>query len=129
MSELLLRYVTDGLDVVAIGIAHKGAVVVVVIFRPQTRLMKDLRIQSGGGIKEQTHSITTRRDKCDMTLPKAFTSRAWANPELRLRIDAETDDLPELHHTTSSERAQNGLVEGSTLCSVGTLDRQVIEHE
>jgi hypothetical protein len=121
--------VADRLDIVAIGIAHKGAVVVGVVLGPQARLVKHVHTHLGSGGEELTNGCTTRRDKSDVALPKAFAGLTWPNPELRLAIDTEADDLAELHDAAPSERGEDGVVELGARRGVGTLKRKVIEHE
>jgi hypothetical protein len=60
---------------------------------------------------------------------KAFASLARSNPELRFRIDTESGDLTEVHHATTSEWGENGVVKGGTLPCIGTHDGQVIKHQ
>jgi hypothetical protein len=63
-----------------------------------------------------------------VALPNTCLGHEWTKPELRLGIDTEADDLPEVHDAASAERGENGIVERSARCRVGTLNRKVIEH-
>ena len=45
----------DGLDVVAVGIADEGAEVVLVVLRPDARLVEHLGAVGDGGVEERLH--------------------------------------------------------------------------
>jgi hypothetical protein len=90
--------------------------------------VKHARTEPGSGGEEPTNGGTTRRHKGDVALPEAFAGLAWANPELGLGINAEADDLVELHDAATAEGGENGVEKRSAPGNVGTLNREVIEH-
>lgn len=123
-----LRHVAHDLDVVAVGITYEGTVVVRVVLGPETRFVKHFCSRLGRGIKERSYDRAIRRSECDVALTKAFAGLSWPDPELRIRINPETDDVTEVHDATGSERREHAVVERSTRPRVGTLNRQMIEH-
>ena len=46
---------TDGLDVVAVGVADEGAEVVLVVLGPQARLVQHLGAVGDGDVEERLH--------------------------------------------------------------------------
>jgi hypothetical protein len=115
-------------DIVAVGIAHKGSVVVGMVERPQLRLVKDVRACSGCCSKELAHRGTARGNKGNVAFAKTFTGLTRSDPELRLRTDAESHDIAEVHDAASAEWRQHLLIEGSARRRVGTLDGEMIDH-
>ena len=65
------REVADGLDVVAVGVADKGGEVVVVVLRPEARLMEHLGPHRHSGGEEPGHSRTVGRGERHMGFPEA----------------------------------------------------------
>src|SRR5919202_453853 len=84
-----LGRVADGLDVVSVRVAHECAVVVGVVFRPDSRLVQHFGASRDGGGEEFVHRSARRRSECDVAFAKAFTRPARAYPEIRLRRHSE----------------------------------------
>jgi len=55
--------VTDGFDVIAVGVAHEDPVVVLVILRPQARFVQDLGARGRSGDIEGIHGGAIRAEK------------------------------------------------------------------
>jgi NifB/MoaA-like Fe-S oxidoreductase len=84
--------VTNGLDVVPIGITNERPEIVSFVLGPQARIMKDWCTEFDRDFEESTYGLAIRRDKGDVALAKAVTGLAWADPEFGLLIAAESDD-------------------------------------
>jgi len=69
---LLLRQVANGLDIVAVGVAYEGTVVVGVIFGPKARLVQHLGPKAVSSIEELANCCTTWGGERDVGLPKTF---------------------------------------------------------
>src|SRR5215467_14775 len=120
--------VTDGLDVVAVGVADEGSVVAGVVLRPHARLVQDLRTAGGGGLEEGVHRRAVRRGEGDVRLAEAVPGGLAADPEIRHGWHAVPDGLAEVQHPPAAERGQDGVVEGGAGRQVSALDRNMIEH-
>ena len=117
----------DCLDVVAVGVAHEGAVVGRVVLRPDPRLMQNFRTRRGGRGEEGVDGLTVRRHEGDVGLAEAVARRLLPDPEGRA-VGAIADHRTEFHDPPAAERCHNGIVEGGARGEVCALDRYVIEH-
>ena len=116
------REVTNGLDVVAVGIAHERAVVAGVVLGPKPGLVEHLGPLRHGSIKEGPHGRPVGGVEGDVGLAEALARHRRADPELGPLPDAEADNLPEVHHPAAAQWCKDGVVEGDAPGDVGTLD-------
>jgi len=58
--------VADGLNVVAVGVAHESAVVLGVVLGPHTRLVEHLGTGGHGGVEEGANRCPIRGGDCDV---------------------------------------------------------------
>src|SRR4051812_33272007 len=80
--------VTDGFDIVTIGIKHKRTVIVRMIMRPQTRRTIILAACRQCRAVEGVHAGTVFRNNCDVNRPFQFAFTC--EPEIGLPVSAET---------------------------------------
>lgn len=118
----------DGFDVVAVGIAYKGAVITGVVFGPQPRLVQDGGISGDCRREELIDRAGSVRREREVGFAKTLTGVSRAKPKIGLRPDAEPDDLAEIHDSVPAERSENGVVELGARSDIGALDRHVINH-
>ena len=123
-----LRRVAHGLDVVAVGIANEGAVVVGVVLGPDPRLVQHLGPDALGGGEERPHRIPVGGGEGDVRLAKAFACGSRPQPEVRHGRDPIPDHLPEVHDPLAADSGEHGVVEAGAGGHVRALDREVIEH-
>ena len=62
---------TNGFDVVAVGVADEGAVVVRVVLGPYPRFVQHLGTGGDGGVEERPHRARSARGERDVRLAKA----------------------------------------------------------
>ena len=105
-TSLLLGRVTDGLDVVAIGIAHERAVVTRVVLGPEPRLVQHLRAACDGSVEEGAHRGAVGRDERNVRFAESVAGGTRADPEVGLGRHAEPDDVSEIHDPNPAERAR-----------------------
>jgi hypothetical protein len=89
----LLRLVAHRFGVVAIRVASERAVIVGVIFGPQTWLVEE-RVDFSAGC----------RGERSVRFAEAFAGRVRAEPEVGLRRHSEADDIAEVHDPRPTER-------------------------
>jgi hypothetical protein len=124
----LLRIVADGFDVVAVGVAYEHSVVVGVVLGPEARFVQHLRADRLRRGKKCSDRSATCRTESDVSFAKAFSCCLWADPEVRPRRVAITDDRAEVHDPCTAERREHGIVELCARGYVSALDRDMIEH-
>jgi hypothetical protein len=83
--------------------------------------MKNWHAELDCGFEEIAYGRTIRRDKGNVALSKTLTGLAWANPEFRIRIATETNDLLKVHDTVPSHSGKDDVIEGGTRLNIGTL--------
>jgi len=64
----------------------------------------------------------------EVRLAETRTAVLRAEPELRMALDPEPDDRPEIHHAASAEWREHFVVERGADTDIGTLDRHMIDH-
>jgi hypothetical protein len=112
----------------SVGITHERAVIAGVVLRPQPGFVQHLGADAGGCLEERPHGGPVGRRECDMGLAEPSAAGPRADPEFRLARGAEPDDLAEVHHPGSAERAEHGVVERGAGAHVSALNGQVIQH-
>ncbi len=118
----------NGFDVVAVGIAYKGAVITGVVFGPQSRFVQDGGVAGDRRGEELVDCAGRVRREREVGFAKTVAGVSRTKPEIRLRPDAEPDDLAEIHDSVRTQRGKNGVVERGARSDIGTLDRHVINH-
>jgi len=116
------------LDVVAVGVAHERAEVVLVVLGPHARLVKHLGAAALGSLEERHHRIAARRLEGDVRLAEPLTGVEVTDPEVRLAGRPVADRHPEVHDARDAERLQDLVVEPGAGLHVGALNPHVIEH-
>ena len=86
----------DRFDVVAVGVADEGAVVVLVVLRPDPRLVQDLGAQRRGLPEERVDGGAITGGEGDVRLPEAVARLLPADPEVGVVAHAVTDRLAEV---------------------------------
>ena len=124
----LFHRVTHGLDVVAVRVAHKRAVVVGVILGPDTRLVEDVCSNRNRSVEEGAHSSATSRREGNVRLAESIAGSAGRDPEVGVRRYPESNGVVELHHTYAADRRQDRAVEGGARVDVRTLNGEVVDH-
>src|SRR5262249_31730867 len=122
-----------GLDLVAVGIEDKGAIVVLVIDRSQAGLAVVLAAGGEGGAMERIDGLAVLGGEGDV----GATAGLDAAPSVDWRPDPELDLVGgdavagaalvviEARH---AERLQHGVVERLAALQVGDAERDVVEH-
>jgi hypothetical protein len=124
----LLGRVAHRLDVIAVGVADEGAIVIGVIFGPNTRLVEHLGALTDGGVEEGAHRGAIGGLKGDVDLSIRLARGERADPERGFAIAPVADHPAEVHHTPVIERCQHGVIKGGRARQVSALDGQVVEH-
>lgn len=120
----------DGLDVVSVGVADKGAVVRGVVLGPHLRLMQDFGTRFAGGLKEAVDRSSVGCGERNVRFPEPGTGLVRPEPEVRHRWDAVPDcRAGEFDDPFAPNRGEHHIVERRTSGWVGALDRQVFEHQ
>jgi len=119
---------TNRFYVVAVGIAHEGSEVILVVLGPQVRLVKYLRTAGDRGIEESSYRRAIGCGERDMRLAEALPGGPVANPELGLRRWSVADRHSEVHNPLASQRGQDLVVEPRAGTHVGALDRKMVKH-
>jgi len=119
---------TDGLDVVAVRIAHEGSEVVRVVLGPQARRVKYLSTAGERGIEKRPYRRAIGCGERDMRLTEPLPGDLVANPELGLGWWSVADCHSEVHDPLASQRGQHFVVEARAGTYVGALDREMVEH-
>ena len=117
----------DGLDVVAVGVAHERAVVGGVVLGPDAGLVEHLGAGADRGGEERVDRGAVGGDERHVDRAVDPVGER-AEPERRLVGGAEPDHLAEVHLPAAAERREHGVVEGGGGRDVGALDGEVIEH-
>src|SRR5690606_18010268 len=78
--------VADGLDVVAVGVAHEGAVVAGVVLGPLAGLVEHLGAGGHRGVEERPHRGAVRGSEGDVRLPEPLAGGLRPEPEGRLAV-------------------------------------------
>lgn len=105
--------VADGLDVVAVGVAHEGAVVVGVVLGPHPGLVEGLGAGGDRGGEERIHCGPVGGGEGDVGLTEPLAGRARAEPEVG-EVGAEADDPAEVEHPLPAYGREHGVVERGT---------------
>jgi 1-acyl-sn-glycerol-3-phosphate acyltransferase len=124
----LFRPVADGLDVVPVRVAHKGAVVVLVILGPHPRLVQDRGAEGPARFAECPDRLPARRGEGDVRFAEPVPGRLRPDPEVRPVRRSVTDRRAEVHDPPPAERREDRVVERGAGRHVGALDTHVIEH-
>ena len=93
---------TDGLDVVAVGVTDKCPVVAGVVLGPQPRLMQHVGPGTGGGREKLPDGLAAGGRERQVRLAEPGSGALRADTELRPRGRAVTDDLTEVHHPAAA---------------------------
>jgi 16S rRNA (guanine966-N2)-methyltransferase len=88
--------VAHGFDVVAVGVAHEGAVVAGVVLRPEAGLVQDLGTGRHRGVEERPDRGPVGRCEGDVRFPEALAGRARSDPELGLPARPEPDERADM---------------------------------
>src|SRR5690349_18534810 len=95
---------TDGFDIVAVGVADECGAVARMVFRPQPRLVQDLCPGSDRGRTELVNRFPARRGEGDVRLPKTLPGGPRPDPEIRRWRDAVADRVSEIQHPGAAQR-------------------------
>src|SRR5207245_960230 len=74
-------------------------------------------------------TLPTGSRKGDVALPVVTDGGLLTDPERRLAVTAVADGDPEIHDPLAPERSKDRVVERGARRDVGTLDRQMVEHD
>ena len=113
-ASLDLRPVTHGFNIVTIRTDDKGAVVVRVVMRPQTRTPVVLAAGSDGAaieVVDLTPSLCGKRK-----VQRSTFHRAGAEPERRFMVSPQPYGVRNLHYDSDAERGKR--LEEECLCSL-----------
>ena len=128
-SSVVGREVADGFDVVAVGIAEEGPVVVGVVLRPDPRFVEHLGGGVDSGREERVDCGTIGSREREVRFAKAVPGSLAAEPEVGHRRHSVPDGRPvELEDSLRADRGQHGVVERRTCFDVGALDGHMVEH-
>jgi 1-acyl-sn-glycerol-3-phosphate acyltransferase len=120
--------VADRLDVVAVRVAHVGAVVVLVVLRPHPRLVQNLGAETAGRFEERPDGVTAGRGEGEVRLAEAFPGVLRSDPEVRALRRSVADRHAEVHDPLPAERRKHRVVERRARRHVGALDTHMIKH-
>src|ERR1700733_16314307 len=76
---------TDGLDVVAVGVSHEGPVIVGVVPGPELRLVQALGSRPDGRRVERPNGRPVGRSEGDVGLTEAVAVPRFPNPKVGIR--------------------------------------------
>lgn len=119
----------DRFDVVAVGVAHEGAVVVGVVLRPHPSSVQHLSAASNGGVEERPYRSSIRSAKRYVALAETLAGLPGTEPEVGKRRHAEADEFIVAHNALSAEGGEHGVVERGTRGDITALDREMVEHD
>ena len=125
-SLRLHRAVVDGLDVVAVGVEHEGAVVVLVVVRARARRAVVRAAGGEGGGVEGLDLLLGVDPEGDMAARRRRVR--GCDPQVRPR-DAHADHARRrLQHHAVAERLERPLIEGAAGGRVGGEELDVVDH-
>src|SRR5262245_11118761 len=117
---------TDSLEVVAVRIERIGAVVRLVVLRPQTR---SAVVLAAGGERRLVEGIDGRSiGALDRDVRRARRRAPSRDPHVRLIGMAVADRLAEVGDLHVAERRQGTLVEALGSLEVADADSDVVDH-
>jgi hypothetical protein len=124
----LRRCVADGFDVVAVGVTDERAVVVGVVFGPQSRFVEHVSILGNRSSEEGVDGGATGRGEGQMCFAKTLPRRLPPNTEFEIWWRAVGNDVVEFEDPDTVQRRQDRVVEGGAGGNVSALNGYVVDH-
>jgi len=118
--------VAHGFDIVTIRTNDKGAVVVRVVLRPQTRRTVVAAARGNGvsiEVVDLTPGLCGKRE-----VQRSALHRAGAEPERRFVVSSQPDGVRNLHYDSDAERGERFDEECLARFEITGADSNVIEH-
>src|SRR4051812_7280264 len=119
--------VVHRLHVVAVRVADEGTEVAGVVLGPDAWLVQGFGPHRDRRIEERRDRIAARCPEGEVRLAEAVARLLLAEPEVG-ELGAVADRALDLHHTVTTERREDGVVEGGAGLQVGALDGDVVDH-
>src|SRR2546427_7742285 len=118
--------VTNGFDIVSVGVENERAVIIRMVVRAQAR---SAVVLAARGDRRTIERIDVRpRVGAKRDMNRRNIGLALADPEIRLRRHAEACELFPFHQHSVSERRERGTIERLAPGDIRYADSGVIDH-
>src|SRR6266852_1938937 len=124
----LLGIVGTGLDVIAVWVEHKSAIVVRMVLLTRPRLAVILRPRCHCGFVECPHRFAVGRAEGDVHRLFVWTLFELCDPEVRLPPRAQACEALELHHDGVAERGERLGEKSLAPFVIADTDSEVVDH-
>jgi hypothetical protein len=113
---------TNGLDVVTIGVSNEGAEVIRMVLGPEPWFVQHLGALADRSVKELLYGGASACRESDVRFSKSLATVEWSDPERGHRRHAETNDGAKIHDASAPESGEHGVIEPSARRNVSALN-------